>query len=188
MRYVDPDGKCAFGSDADEINYICNTKLANVLRNCIGATYSHKRPPTNAEMDCSGMLVYALNKMGYEVPANLDAATMASGKIGWIVLYDDISEERQGLEGTLNFYDFEGRGIDHVNYGVGRRGTESENQIMDASFGLTWQTGRNKSNRQDVKAEGNKVNKTYSPFSTKTSPEKQGYIDFTKLKRKQEND
>ena len=188
IKYTDPDGRCGYLSSDEEINYYYNIELSNILRECLGADYSHTRMPTDTEMDCSGMLVYALDKMGFEVPSDLKASKMASGKVDWIVLYDDVKEDRQGLEGTLNFYDFEGEGVDHVNYGVGKRGSETENQIMDASYGSTWQEGRNKSDRQDVKAESNKINKTYAPFSTKTAPVKQGYVDFTKLKRKQKND
>ncbi|MGN1043702.1 MAG: hypothetical protein ACI4PR_02735, partial [Acutalibacteraceae bacterium] len=163
-----------------------NIVLSNTLRTCLGADYGHTRWPTESEMDCSGMLVYALNKMGYIVPNDLKASQMASGDIDWIILFDNVIAERQGEAGILNFYNFEGNGIDHVNYGVGKIGNETENQIMDASYGSTWQNGRNKSNRQDIKAEPNKINKTYAPFSTKTVPVKQGYIDFSKLKRKQE--
>lgn len=109
---------------------------------------------------------------------------MASSKVDWIILYDDVKEDRQGLEGILNFYEFGNNGIDHVNYGVGMIDEEEENQIMDASYELTWQEGRNKSERQLKKAEANKINQTYAPFSTRTAPEKQGYIDIHKLKIK----
>ena len=186
VKHTVTDEKSAFLNSSDEINYYANIELSNILRQCVGANYSHTRMPTNSMMDCSGMLVYALDKMGYEVPYDLKASKMSSGSLDWIVLYDDVKSDRQGLEGILNFYNFEGEEIDHVNYGVGMRKDETENQIMDASYGSTWQSIRNNNEKQIIKAEANKVNQTYAPFSTKTSPVKQGYIDFTKLKRKVE--
>ena len=42
------------------------------------------------------------------------------------------------------------------------RGSETENQVMDASEGTTWQTGRNTQDRQNPKAQSNKVNKTWA--------------------------
>ena len=186
VKHTVTDEKSAFLDSSDEINYYANIELSNILRQCVGANYSHTRMPTNSMMDCSGMLVYALDKMGYEVPYDLKASKMSSGSLDWIVLYDDVKSDRQGLEGILNFYNFEGEEIDHVNYGVGMRKDETENQIMDASYGSTWQSIRNNNEKQIIKAEANKVNQMYAPFSTKTSPVKQGYIDFTKLKRKVE--
>jgi len=67
------------------------------------------------------------------------------------------------------------------------RGSETENQVMDASEGTTWQTGRNTQDRQNPKAQSNKVNKTWAPFSTKTLPDFQAKIDFSKLQKKEEN-
>lgn len=182
---VNPDKEKTFEYYEYELNKEFNYLLSTVLRDCLGADYSHDRMPTESKMDCSGMMVYAIDKMGFEVPKYLTAMEMSSGKIDWIMLYDDVKEERQGLEGVLNFYEFGVDGIDHVNYGVGMRGEEEENQIMDASYELTWQEGRNKSDRQLKKAEANKINQTYAPFSTRTAPEKQGYIDIHKLHIKQ---
>jgi len=54
------------------------------------------------------------------------------------------------------------------------------------SEGETWQTGRNKQgDRQNPKALPDKINKTWAPFSTNSSPEIQGRIDFSKLEQKE---
>lgn len=63
-----------------------------------------------------------------------------------------------------------------------------KNQIMDASEGDTWQTGRNAQARQTPRAAADKINKTYTPFSTKTKPDFQARIDFSKLQKKERND
>ena len=136
-------------------------------------------------MDCSGMFVYAIDKMGYKVDKNLTAKEMASGTVSGIELFDSVDNARQGEKGVLNFYMFGNDHIVHVNYGVGKQGQEIENQIVDASAEETWQTGRNRQgDRQNPKALPDKVNKTWAPFSTKTSPDIQGKIDFSKLQLK----
>ncbi|MBR4824340.1 MAG: RHS repeat-associated core domain-containing protein [Spirochaetaceae bacterium] len=168
-----------------------NQQFVEILRDCVGATYSGTRMPTSSNMDCSGMLVYALDKMGFEVPANLTADDIVNGKLSGIIIYDDVDNSRQGNAGVLNFYYFDEKYISHVNYGVGKQGDETIEQVVDASsFGTTWQngkdgkSGRNANNNQNPKAEPGTINKTWAPFSTKNTPDYQGYIDFTKLKRK----
>lgn len=155
------------------------------MRETVGANYSHTRMPTATEMDCSGVFVYVVDKMGYKVDSHTTANGMATGKVPGIVMYNDVSNDRQGNSGVVNFYDWNQDGyIDHVNYGVGKKSGENSNQIVDASAGNTWQSGRNKSSEQNPKAEEDKINKTWSPFSTKTTPAKQGFIDFTQMEKK----
>lgn len=166
-------------------NEILTAQLCSILRSFIGAEYSHQRMPTSSKMDCSGMLVYALSKMGYEVPFDVTANKLATGKYNWVVLYDSVDNDKQGKPGMLNFYRFGSSKYVHVNYGVGIKYPETENQIMDASEGSSWQSGRNSQSKQNPKAEENAINKTWAPFSTNSKPDLQGAIDFSKLKRKE---
>ena len=63
---------------------------------------------------------------------------------------------------------------------------EVEDQIVDATYKGSWQTGRNQQGeRQNPKALPDKINKTWAPFSTNSSPEIQGRIDFSKLEQKE---
>ena len=160
-------------------------EFVSILRSSVGADYSHDRMPTSSKMDCSGMFVYAIDKMGYKVDKNLTAKEMASGTVPGIELFDSVDNARQGEKGVLNFYKFGSSDIEHVNYGVGQQGDEVENQIVDATYKGSWQAGRNQQgDRQNPKALPDKVNKTWAPFSTKTSPDIQGKIDFSKLQLK----
>lgn len=162
------------------------TKIyTEIMRGTVGATYSHTRMPTELEMDCSGQFVYVVDKMGYKTDSHTTANGMATGKTPGIIMYTDVSSDRQGKSGVVNFYDWNNDGyIDHVNYGVGQSDSETSNQIVDASEGDTWQAGRNLDPNQNPKAEADKINKTWAPFSTKTTPAKQGYIDFTIMEKK----
>ena len=206
LNYTDPNGKSGRKETQSNPDNLANlghdinslppttsmnskeiTRFTDFLRETAGADYSHKRMPSGTQMDCSGMLVYVLDKMGYAVDKHLTAAKMASGEVPGIELYPDVDNTRQGEEGILNFYKFNNQEVVHVNYGVGIRGSETENQVMDASEGTTWQTGRNTQDMQNPKAQSNKVNKTWAPFSTKTLPDFQARIDFSKLQRKEEN-
>lgn len=47
----------------------------------------------------------------------------------------------------------------------------------------TWQTNRNKNEKQLVKAKKNTVNQTWAPFSTRTKPDIQAYLDFSKFNK-----
>ncbi|MCR4955043.1 MAG: hypothetical protein K6A43_13335 [Treponema sp.] len=161
-------------------------RFTNIVRNTIGATYSHDRKPTSSKMDCSGVFVYAMQKMGYKVDNYLTAARMASGSIPGIVLYESVDNSRQGNKGILNFYKWGTKTVQHVNYGVGKNEDENDFQIIDASEGDTWQSIRNNNSKQLNKAQKNKVNQTWAPFSTKTSPDIQAYLDFSKFDKEVE--
>jgi hypothetical protein len=140
-------------------------------------------------MDCSGSVVYALQKMGYDIPNDLTAAKMASGDVPGISILPDVDNSRQGNPGILNFYKFDDPEISHVNVGVGKTGNESENQIVDASSaGTGWEAGRNAqpNKRQSPKAFAGQLNKTWAPFSTKNTPDLQAIIDWSKLKKKED--
>ena len=197
VHYTDPDGRCAFSTlqdNPDEVawakeqfNKAETERFVSILRDCIGAEYSHDRMPTSEKMDCSGMLVYALDKMGYKVPSDVTANKLATGEYDWVSISDKVDNSKQGESGMLNFYKFGFSTVVHVNYGVGQQNSESNPQIMDASEGDTWQTLRNKQDRQIPKALSDKINKTWAPFSTRTSPDYQAKIDFTKLTKKEEN-
>jgi len=128
-------------------------EFVSILWSTVGANYSHTRMPTRNKMDCSGMFVYALDKMGYKVNKNLTAAEMASGNVPGIELFDSVDNSRQGEKGVLNFYKFGNDHVVHVNYGVGKRGMEVEEQMVDATYKGSWQTGRNQQGeRQNQKA------------------------------------
>ncbi|MEL3910167.1 MAG: RHS repeat-associated core domain-containing protein, partial [Treponema sp.] len=186
VNWVDPWGLSASDGQPGNKAQEPLEEFVSILRSTVGADYSHTRMPTRNEMDCSGMCVYALDKMGYKVDKNLTAKEMASGKVPGIEIYDSVDDARQGEKGVLNFYKFGNKHIVHVNYGVGQQGDEVENQIVDATYKGSWQAGRNKQgDRQSPKALPDKVNKTWAPFSTKTSPDIQGKIDFTKLEHKE---
>ena len=118
-------------------------EFVSILWSTVGADYSHTRMPTRNKMDCSGMFVYALDKMGYKVNKNLTAAEMASGNVPGIELFDSVDNSRQGEKGVLNFYKFGNDHVVHVNYGVRKRGMEVEEQMVDASEEDTSQSGRN---------------------------------------------
>jgi len=165
-----------------------NEHFADIVRLTVGATYSHKRAPTDTKMDCSGTIVYALDKMGYNIDIHLTAEEMASGEVAGIKILPDVNNARQGEPGILNFYKFGDPKISHVNVGVGMRGSETENQIIDASSADTgWEDGRNRQGfRQSPTAEAGKINKTWAPFSTTSTPEIQAIIDWDRLKRKDE--
>ena len=128
-------------------------EFVSILRSTVGADYSHIRMPTSNKMDCSGMFVYAIDKIGYKVDKNLTAKEIASGKVPGIEVYDSVDNARQGEKGVLNFYKFGNDHIVHVNYGVGKQRLEVENQIVDATYKGSWQTGRNQQGeRQNQKA------------------------------------
>jgi len=167
-------------------NAYYNNKLAEILRNSLGADYGHLRPPTAEEMDCSGTLVYALQEMGFNVPDDLKVADLVSGKIPWIEFYDDVSEERQGQTGVLNFYDFDSGDYVHVNIGVGKYEDEVKAQVVDATEG-DWMLVRNTSDFQVVPAQAGSLNQTYIPFSTNSTPGLQASIVWERIPRKAGN-
>lgn len=158
-------------------------RFIEIVRNTVGATYDHTRSPTKSKMDCSGVFVYAMQQLGYKIDKHLTAARMASGQISGIILYKSVDNGRQGNKGVLNFYKWGTSTVQHVNYGVGKNENENESQIIDASEGDTWQTNRNKNEKQLVKAKKNTVNQTWAPFSTKTKPDIQAYLDFSKFNK-----
>lgn len=155
----------------------------------VGSPYSHNRLPDKSGVDCSGVIVYALNEMGYEVDKWLSVEKIISGTVAGIEILPYSDTNRQGDKGMLNFYQFAGdTTISHVNIGVGKNSSEKENQIIDASSqGTSWQADRNsQGERQIIPAEAGMVNQTWAPFSTRTSPVLQAVIDFSKLKKKEE--
>ena len=156
-------------------------RFTEIVRSTVGASYSHERNPTSTKMDCSGVFVYAMQKLGYKVDSHLTAARMASGKIPGIVLYESVDNGRQGEKGVLNFYKWDSDRVQHVNYGVGKKEEEENFQIIDASKGDTWQTIRNKNAQQIKKAKSDTVNQTWAPFSTRMMPDLQAYLDFSKF-------
>lgn len=176
-----------YSLDTDSVK---NTIFSNIMRESVGAKYSHDRPPTSEKMDCSGAFVYALQKMGYDVPANLTADDMATGKFEGIKITDKVDNSKQGEKGYLNFYKWGTSKFQHVNYGVGRKGNETEKQVVDASAqGTTWETNRNgQRKRQKPAAIPGKINKTWAPFSNRHTPDRQAIIDWSKLKRKVNDD
>nr|WP_318710797.1 hypothetical protein [uncultured Treponema sp.] len=87
------------------------------------------------------------------MPFDVTVNKLATGKYNWVVLYDSVDNDKQGKPGMLNFYRFGSSKYVHVNYGVGIKYPEAENQIMDASEGSSWQSGRNSQSKQNPKAE-----------------------------------
>ena len=47
----------------------------------------------------------------------------------------------------------------------------------------TWQTNRNKNEKQIKKAKKDTINQTWAPFSTRTKPDIQAYLDFSKFNK-----
>lgn len=158
-------------------------RFIEIVRNTVGASYDHARSPTETKMDCSGVFVYAMKQLGYKIDKHLTAARMASGQIPGIILYEMVDNDRQGNKGVLNFYKWGTSTVQHVNYGVGQNENEIDLQIIDASEGDTWQTIRNNNEKQVKKAKKNTVNQTWAPFSTKTKPDIQAYLDFSKFNK-----
>ena len=189
ITYIDPNGACAYSlllELDEEYNKEQALILADILRTCVGADYSHVRMPTDNKMDCSGTLVYGLDKMGFEVPSDLTADKILNEGYSWIIILDKVDNSKQGEPGMLNLYYFGESYISHINYGVGKLEDETENQIVDASsLGTTWQETRNLSKKQNQKAEAGKVNITWAPFSSNSVPDFQAKIDFTKLQLKE---
>ncbi|MGN1043701.1 MAG: hypothetical protein ACI4PR_02730, partial [Acutalibacteraceae bacterium] len=158
-------------------------RFIEIVRNTVGASYDHARSPTETKMDCSGVFVYAMQQLGYKIDKHLTAARMASGQIPGIILYEIVDNNCQGNKGVLNFYKWGTSTVQHVNYGVGQNENEIDFQIIDASEGDTWQTIRNNNEKQVKKAKKNTVNQTWAPFSTKTKPDIQAYLDFSKFNK-----
>ena len=193
VKYTDPDGR---ENKIEDLNNditklpskeeIYITKFVELLRNAVGAKYSHSRPPSKDKMDCSGSIIYALKEMGYDVPDNLTADQMGSGKVDFIDIYENVDNSKQGEKGRLNFYKFGTNSYVHVNTGVGMKGNEKQEQIVDATAsGVTWTNIRNaQTGKQIIPAKENTINQTWAPFSTVSKPDAQGYINWSKLKRK----
>ena len=47
----------------------------------------------------------------------------------------------------------------------------------------TWQTNRKKKEKQIKKAKKDTINQTWAPFSTRTKPDIQAYLDFSKFNK-----
>ena len=190
LRFIKPKGSA--NNSSNEMNFENNKaskivvvseldKFIEIVRNTVGASYNHTRSPTETKMDCSGVFVYAMQQLGYKIDKHLTADRMASGQIPGIVLYEMVDNGRQGNKGVLNFYKWGTSNVQHVNYGVGKNEDETEFQIIDASEGDTWQSIRNNNEKQVKKAKKDTINQTWAPFSTKTKPDIQAYLDFSKF-------
>ena len=132
-------------------------------------------------MDCSGSLVYALKEMGYDKIPRFTIEDVMNGDVDFVKLNENVDSSRQGEEGMLNFYDW-GDGVEHVNVGVGKRGSETSEQVVDATEG-SWMTGRNSEEAQNPKAGSGRVNKTFVPYTRNAEPAAQGQIDWQALEK-----
>ena len=194
MKYIDPDGRETEGnathdlskipySEQQKYNTLENNRFSEILRNSVGAEYSHERPPTKKKMDCSGSFVFGATEMGYDVPSNLTVKKMANGDLPGIEFYSDVTEQRQGQQGTLNIYTFNSGTYVHVNVGVGQKPNESKPQVIDATES-NWMISRNTNANQIIPAKAGSLNQTFAPFSTNSKPELQARINWSVLPRK----
>ena len=134
-------------------------------------------------MDCSGSFVYGATEMGYDIPSDLTVKKMVNGALPGIEFYKGVTEERQGQQGTLNFYKFDTGAFVHVNIGVGQKANESKPQIIDATES-GWMVSRNTNANQIIPAQAGSLNQTFSPFSTVSKPDLQAKINWSMLPRK----
>ncbi|GHU09282.1 hypothetical protein FACS1894151_06720 [Spirochaetia bacterium] len=146
---------------------------------CIGFINQYVSGGRSTErVDCSGLVIVALQEMGYNISSNITVAEMVSGTLDWITITNGNTIE-QSTPGTLNFYDW-GKGIEHVNVGVGQRGNEILGQIVDATSN-GWMVSRNSNPNQTIPAGEKMVNQTFTPYTTSNSPVIQGTINFDVL-------
>jgi cell wall-associated NlpC family hydrolase len=173
VNWVDPWGLSASDQKSQVDQFTSN------VRDLVGTPYEFSGKTLNG-LDCSGLITYALNQMGYNVPAT-STATMVSGSVDWITVTSG-NTTSQSTSGTLNFYDWGTTTVQHVNIGVGQQGNESLGQIVDATEG-SWMTARNDNPNQTIPAGTGQVNQTYAPYSTKSTPVSQGTINFDVLEK-----
>ena len=119
--------------------------------------------------------------MGYDKVPRFTVADIMNGDVDFIKLSDKVDSSRQGEEGMLNFYDW-GNGVEHVNVGVGERGAETNDQVVDATEG-SWMMGRNPEAAQSPKAAAGQVNKTFVPYTRNTEPAAQAQTDWQALEK-----
>jgi cell wall-associated NlpC family hydrolase len=159
--------------------------FCDVVRKLVGGKYKFGgQDPENGGLDCSGLIIHALRKMGYDLP---DAAVkeMVGGKLDWLTTIPPGNDDSQANQGMLNFYSFEPGRIGHVNVGVGQKQDELTGQIVDATAeGESAMTGRNGGARQLDTAAAGRINQTYPPYSTNSTPVLQGIINFDILEEK----
>ena len=152
-------------------------QFVTIVRSLVGVPYHMRYEATREGMDCSGVIIYALRDMGYEI-TRLTAAEMASGTTRWITvtLGDTMPESTPGV---LNFYNINTPEIDHVNVGVGQHGNESVRQIVDATSN-DWMVRYRPIERdgQYIAPGDKQVNQTFEPFSSRRRPFSQGTINF----------
>jgi hypothetical protein len=99
---------------------------------------------------------------------------MASGNTDWITVTPG-NTISQSAPGTLNFYNWDTKTIQHVNVGVGQQGNEKVGQVVDATQG---------NNLIARNGGAGQVNQTYAPYSTNSTPVSQGTINFDVLEQK----
>jgi RHS repeat-associated protein len=173
VNWVDPWGLSASDKKSKAEQFTSN------VRDLVGTPYKYDGKTLDG-LDCSGVVTYALNAMGYNVPAT-SAATMASGNTDWVTVTQG-NTISQSTPGTLNFYDWNNNTIRHVNVGVGQQGNETVGQVVDATEG-SGMTARNGNPNQVIPAGAGQVNQTYAPFSTNSTPVSQGTINFDVLEK-----
>jgi cell wall-associated NlpC family hydrolase len=181
VNWVDLWGLSA--SDAQDRNAVSTDLLAaftDEVRGLVGTPYELGGKSLDG-IDCSGVVTYSLNQLGYNVSAT-SAEVMASGKLDWVTVTSGNSIP-QSNPGTLNFYTFGSDTVQHVNVGAGQKEREPMGQIVDATEG-SWMTTRNDNPNQIIEAGSGQVNQTFTPFSSKTQPVSQGTINFDVLDAK----
>jgi hypothetical protein len=160
-----------------------NAQLADQLRALRETPYLYGGYKSEG-VDCSGTIIYALEKMGYSVSRDITANDMATGLVSWInLLPGGVDNDRIGDEGVLNFYKFAELTYIHVNVGVGIRGNEGMRQIIDATEGNTMMNRNDGRAGQYYRAGIGMVNQTYAPLSSKPAdaPLAQATIDWAIL-------
>jgi cell wall-associated NlpC family hydrolase len=155
--------------------------FCDIVRGLVETPYEYGvKDPNDGGLDCSGLVVYALRQMGYDISPDTDVAMMVSETLDWLTIISPGDDDSQAEPGRLNFYKFQFPDFQHVNVGVGQRDGEPTGQIVDATSGATM-LGRNddayKPNQTTVVGAG-QVNQTFPPYSTNSYPELQGIIKF----------
>lgn len=162
-------------------------RFVTIVRSLVGVPYHQRYEATREGMDCSGVIVYALRKMGYNIP-RLTAARMENGT-SWITVTRGRTMN-QGTPGVLNFFIWEGyTTVGHVNVGVGQREDEPEQQIIDATSN-DWMVNHRslpyaRARGQVVQPGERQVNQTFAPFVPENDERlvSQGVINFELLER-----